>query len=91
MSNAQGNWDIFLLDPERSEPLQLTDDPAQDGLPTWSPDGEWLAFLSNRGSEWAVWAVRPEDGREPVRLFGLEGSPGAEWVGERMVWFLDRE
>ena len=89
MSNAHGSWDIFLLDPEWSEPLQITDNPAEDGLPTWSPDGEWLAFLSNRGGEWAVWAMRPEEGQEPVRLFGLDGSPGASWVGERMVWVTD--
>ena len=31
---------------------QLTSGPKTDGMPRWSPDGRWLAFLSVRETDW---------------------------------------
>ena len=42
-----GNADIYVVDGEGGEPIQLTDDWALDKWPAWSPDGSLLAFLSD--------------------------------------------
>jgi Tol biopolymer transport system component len=74
----------------------LTDDPSEDGLPTWSPDGKVIAFVSNRGGPWAVWAVPPGGGGKR-QLFTMEGSPDGfvegedldksrGWAEERITW-----
>ena len=42
-----GNADIYVIDGKGGEPIQLTDDPALDKWPAWSPDGSLLAFLSD--------------------------------------------
>src|SRR5437868_1214062 len=33
------------------EPRAFTTGEKRDGSPRWSPDGRWLAFVSNRGEE----------------------------------------
>ncbi len=86
MSNVGGSWDIYLLDAGAKSPVALTGGPAQDGIPTWSPTGEWLAFVSDRGGGWAVWAIRPQPNEEPFKLFDLEIAFGSEWADEQMVW-----
>ena len=57
MSNTRDNWDIYLINSNGHDKRRLTDDPANDGLPTWSPDGEWLAFVSDRGGQWGIWLL----------------------------------
>ena len=47
-SNRDGNWDIYLMNPDGSEVVNLTQHPASDFYPVWSPTGEHLLFVSNR-------------------------------------------
>jgi serine/threonine protein kinase len=47
-SDADGNWDIWVADVLRGTSSRLTVDPAPDGVPIWSPDGNRLLFFSNR-------------------------------------------
>ena len=50
-------------------PQQLTRGPEGGYQPAWSPDGEWLAYVSWSGVEGgAIWKRRANGGRSPVRL-----------------------
>ncbi len=49
-SNVYGNRDIFLLDPSTGASQGVITDPSHDKVGTWSPDGNFLAFESNRNS-----------------------------------------
>jgi dipeptidyl aminopeptidase/acylaminoacyl peptidase len=70
-----------------AEPKQLTHGERSDHVPRWSPDGRWLAFLSNRDGEEKKahdeLYVLPADGGEPRRL-----TDGKEAVGS-IVWSPD--
>jgi dipeptidyl aminopeptidase/acylaminoacyl peptidase len=66
------------------QPRQLTAGTRRDWSPRWSPDGRWLAFVSNREGEGeqapAQLYVLPADGGEPRRLTnGREAVESIAW------------
>ncbi|MGE0864365.1 MAG: protein kinase [Vicinamibacterales bacterium] len=43
-----GNRDLWSVAADGSDPRRLTDDLATEWNPVWSPDGQWLYFLSSQ-------------------------------------------
>jgi hypothetical protein len=84
MSTRNGNWDVYRLSLRDGTLLQLTDDPAQDGLPAISPDGKLVIFASDRGGVWRIYAV-PIDGGVAVPLFAVEGVL-TNWLEHSIQW-----
>jgi dipeptidyl aminopeptidase/acylaminoacyl peptidase len=59
---------------------RFTTGPKRDSAPRWSPDGRWLAFLSDREKEKAQLYLIPAEGGEAQRLTDLEEGAGpAVW------------
>jgi LysM repeat protein len=88
MSARDGDWDVYIVNMDGSGLKRLTDNSAQDGLPTWSPDGRAIAFVSNRGGPWAIWAMDANGGNQR-KLFDLGGGFGSgdyDWLHERISW-----
>lgn len=66
---VEGQTDIFVINADGSGLTNLTRHPANDESPVWSPDGRYIAFVSNRGevSELRQLYVMRMDGSD-VRL-----------------------
>jgi Tol biopolymer transport system component len=62
------NEDIYLLDLATGATQQLTNDPANDWYPAWSPDGSRIAFSSNRQNGNRDLYVMDADGENVTRL-----------------------
>jgi serine/threonine protein kinase/Tol biopolymer transport system component len=46
VSNRDGDPEIYLLDLDTDQLTRVTDNGKEDSSPSWSPDGEWLAYDS---------------------------------------------
>ena len=61
--------DLWLIDLTAKEPAprRLTQNPANDSTPRWSPDGKQIYFLSSRSGSTQVWRL-PLTGGEPTQV-----------------------
>jgi len=81
LSDSGGHSNIWVTSTQ-GPPRQITfeDDPTVAiGVPLWSPDGRWIAFVSSKGNDrfaFGVWLVRP-DGSELHQL--VSKGLGAAW------------
>ncbi|MDE0298133.1 MAG: hypothetical protein OXN17_05840 [Candidatus Poribacteria bacterium] len=66
-SNRDGDWDIYSMDVNGDNLLQLTNHPAADKYPASSPDGRRIAFSSDRGVTDDLY-VMDSDGSNVVRI-----------------------
>ncbi len=73
-SLTQPEGHVFVVAADGTGLRQVTGDTAVDRVPRWSPDGEWLAFFSDRGGQLQVWKIRP-DGSDLQRISDSGGVP----------------
>ena len=66
-SERDGNSDIYVMNPDGSNKVRLTEHAAIDTDPAWSPAGTRIAFTSNRESFPAIWVMNA-DGTGATRL-----------------------
>ena len=61
-SRRDGNFEIYIMNPDGSDQINLTQHRAQDYAPVWSPTGEQILFHSDR------------DGIEDLYLMDADGT-----------------
>ena len=75
-----GQRDLATISVADGEARVLLDDAPLDWSPTWSPDGEWLYFASDRGGSMGLWRVPIDEasgesrGEPELIVGGLETS-----------------
>lgn len=74
MSDRSGNLDVYVMDADGSNVVQITSDPAFDNIPAWSPDGTLLAFTSNRSGATEVWLANADGSGGLTQLTSAGGG-----------------
>ncbi|MGX7666605.1 TolB family protein [Flavobacterium pedocola] len=50
-------YDLYLMNPDGSQLEKLTDDAPEDYSPSWSPDGNWIAFTRGDSKNYDIWII----------------------------------
>lgn len=69
----EGNNEIYTIKSDGSNDTDLTNNPALDIEPTFSPDGKWVAFSSNRYGNFEMFVVRT-DGSDLMQITDSSGK-----------------
>jgi hypothetical protein len=79
--DARGNADIWLLTVATRESTRLTISPADDSDPSFSPDGQQLAFVSDRSGRPAIWTMPARRGAKATSVSGVKATVdlGPKW------------
>ncbi len=79
-SLRDGNLEIYVMDSDGGNQENLTNHPAYDGQPDWSPDGTKIAFVSGRDGGRSQIYVMDADGKNVIRLTeGRETKGHPDW------------
>lgn len=76
--SAGGRWHLFRADVMTGTRTRLTDGDHDDQLPAVSPDGAWIAFVSNRDGDTELYVLGPDGG-----VARVTERAGADW---RPIW-----
>ncbi len=57
--------ELFTIPTDKGDVRRLSQTPsAREGLPVWSPDGQWIAFVSDRSGRDEVWLCDEQGGKQ---------------------------
>ena len=83
---SETNWEenayeteIYLSDGNTPNPIQLTRAKKSSTSPAWSPDGTWIAFISDRSDKRQIYLISPKGGEATVITNVEEGVSAFEW------------
>lgn len=92
-SSRDGNNEIYTMNPDGSESINLTRHPADDHHPVWSPTGEQILFVSNKDGLFDLYLM-DADGSHVRKVFKtLAERSYPTWApdGEKIAYVLINE
>jgi Tol biopolymer transport system component len=97
----EGNSDIYVIGADGGQPRRLTIEPSEDMVPSWSRDGRWVYFGSDRSGSLQIWKAPIEGGQatQVTRQGGFEAieAPDGKFIyyakGRRLpdIWRIPVE
>lgn len=73
--------EVMVVSPDGSDPINLSQHPASDIMPRWSPDGNWIAFFSDRDGSYDLYMMRSDgSGTRKVAPIDLARDDPFYWM-----------
>ena len=86
-TNRDGNPEIYAMDADGSNRVNLTRHPSADTEPHWSADGRRIVFISNRDGNNEVFVMNG-DGTGVVQVTNLDGNTRwSSWTNDGRILF----
>jgi TolB protein len=85
-----GRNQIFIMNADGSDKIQLTNDDSGVTAPAWSSDGTKIAYIKAPDSEGSIYIINSDGSGEPVKVSGVFGAKGPlSWLNndtEVLYW-----
>jgi len=86
---------LYIVDLRSRAALQLTSGAHDEYLPSWSPDGSRIAYVTKRGADpdrhinWDLYLVEPRAGAAERQLTAFAGADSDPYLESRPAWSPD--
>jgi Tol biopolymer transport system component len=90
LEGEKGQRDVHVVSLDGRDTYRITDHPADDWGPVWSPDSRHLAFMSNRLGSASLWSVEVKDGKPVAQATkvkdGMQSARSIDWTGRGVFY-----
>ena len=93
-ASVSRNIDIWLVSTDgKSRPVRFTNAPSREYAPAWSPDGNYLAYLSDKGRDKKNRIfLQPRDSKEGSPIAGFDLNVEMfQWVSDSVLAFVAKD
>lgn len=77
---------VHIISADGGPPRRFTNDSADECVASWSHDGHWIYYASNRSGAWQVWK-RTVDGGQPVQVTKNGGFAPLEAPDGKSIYY----
>jgi Tol biopolymer transport system component len=92
-STRDGNFEIYTMNANGSEPRRLTTSPRNDVSPSWSPDGSSIVFASDRDDNWEIYSMSVDGSNQKRLTKGMGANTAPSWAmrGKKILFVSTRD
>jgi Tol biopolymer transport system component len=79
-------WGVFVIASDGSQLRKLTSDETLETIPSWSTDGKWIYYASNRTNRFEIWKA-PANGGKGIQVTSNGGYTAFESTDGQSLYY----